>query len=251
VGIEVKSGFLVAEALRLNWRFLVAQTHHRPAVTLKWAMSLDGKIATSKGESQWISSPAGRRWGLAEREEHDAILVGSGTALDDDPSLNRRLDLACGANTRVVMDRRLRLLPTARLLDIPGPVLVYTESSSQLRRQELQERGALCIVLPRVEPATVLADLWDRGIQSILVEGGAGIHAAFAAAGLYDRVAVDLAPRLIAGEAAPGPLGGPGFSPLAEAPRLSDLRLRRRGEDVIVEGFREQCLADLYTSVAG
>ncbi|MEM8961775.1 MAG: bifunctional diaminohydroxyphosphoribosylaminopyrimidine deaminase/5-amino-6-(5-phosphoribosylamino)uracil reductase RibD, partial [Acidobacteriota bacterium] len=90
-GVEVVDGFLVEEAVALNWRFLVSNIHRRPGVTIKWAMSLDGKIATASGESQWISSPEGRRWALRERNEHDAILVGSGTVLADDPRLTRRV----------------------------------------------------------------------------------------------------------------------------------------------------------------
>ncbi len=118
-GIAVESGFLVEEAVKLNLAFLIAATLGRPAVTLKWAMSLDGRIATATGESQWISSPRGRRWALELREEHDAILVGSGTLLADDPRLDRRLGLSAGPNLRVVLDRRLRTPPTARLLHRP------------------------------------------------------------------------------------------------------------------------------------
>ncbi len=108
-GIPVEVGTLAAQAARLNLRFLVAAIAGRPQVTLKWAMSLDGKIATAGGQSQWISSPRGRRWALAQREEHDAVLVGSGTVLADDPRLDRRLGFAGKPGIRVVLDRRLRL----------------------------------------------------------------------------------------------------------------------------------------------
>ncbi len=250
-GIEVDCGYLVEQAVRLNWRFLVAMTMGRPAVSLKWAMSLDGKIATAGGDSQWISSAAGRRWGMEQREDHDAILVGSGTALADDPSLNRRLKKTLGANLRLVLDRRLRLPPTARMLSIEGPVLVYTERSDAAAVAALSDRGAEVQYLDRLTPASVLADLGRRGVQSLLVEGGSEITAAFVAAGLYDRVGVDCAPLLIAGVSAPGPVGGAGFEPLAAAPRLDGMRARRRGEDLIIEGFRAGCLADLCLSVAG
>ena len=127
-GVEVEWGVLDREAIELNLRFVVSKLLARPEVTLKWAMSLDGKIATASGESRWISSPAGRRWALGLREEHDALLVGSGTVLADDPSLDRRVGWAKAPNTRVVLDRRLRVGPGARLFEIPGPVLLYTES---------------------------------------------------------------------------------------------------------------------------
>ncbi len=254
-GCEVSHGHLVEQAVRLNWRFLVAVAERRPAVTVKWAMSLDGRIASATGESQWISSPAGRRWGLDQRECHDAILVGSETALADDPRLDRRRGRADGPNVRVVLDRRLRTPPEARMLEPPkggkikGEVLIYTQSVDRDARRALERRGATVEVMPSVEPATVLADLYRRGVRSLLVEGGATVAAAFVASGHYDRVVVDCAPLLLGGEQARGPLGGAGFR-LDSAPRLDALHLARRGEDVILSGFRDQCLPDLYASVA-
>lgn len=252
-GVAVESGFLVERAVRLNWRFLTAEVVRRPAVTVKWAMSLDGRIATASGHSQWISSAAGRRWGLGQRELHDAILVGIGTSLADDPRLNRRLGRAPGEIVRVVLDRRLRQPPGARMFDLPGRVLVYTEVAAgegRKRREALAGCGATVVSLEKVEPAAVLADLFDRGIRSVLVEGGAEIAGAFVGAGLFDRVAVDCAPLLIGGGKAPGPLGGAGSLNLDVAPRLDRLRVERRGEDVILSGFRDRCLPDLYASVA-
>jgi diaminohydroxyphosphoribosylaminopyrimidine deaminase / 5-amino-6-(5-phosphoribosylamino)uracil reductase len=240
-GVEVEVGTLAAEAIRLNLRFLIATTLKRPAVTLKWAMSLDGRIATATGQSQWISSPQGRRWALALREEHDAILAGSGTVLADDPRLDRRLGLAAGPNTRVVLDRRLRVPSSARLFKVPGPVLIYTEAASQEREN--------VVVLPSVEPAAVLADLYARGIRSVLVEGGAEVLASFVSSGFYDRVMVDCAPLLIGGKNAPGPLAGAGFLELAGAARLEEFEARKRGGDLILTGYRTGCLPALSSSV--
>jgi diaminohydroxyphosphoribosylaminopyrimidine deaminase/5-amino-6-(5-phosphoribosylamino)uracil reductase len=240
-GVVVEVGILAEEAVRLNLRFLVAATLRRPAVTLKWAMSLDGRIATATGQSQWISSPQGRRWALALREEHDAILVGSGTVLADDPRLDRRLGLAAGPNTRVVMDRRLRVPASARLFTVEGPVLIY----AQVARPERAD----VVVLPSVEPAAVLADLYERGIRSVLVEGGAEVLASFVSSGCYDRVMVDCAPLLIGGKSAPGPLAGAGFLELAEAARLEDLEAGKRGGDLILTGYRKECLPALSSSV--
>lgn len=248
-GVEVEVGFLVERAVKLNWRFLVAAVYGRPAVTVKWAMSLDGKIATHTGHSQWISSPGGRRWGLAQREVHDAILVGSGTALLDDPRLDRRLGRAVGPNVRVVLDRRLRLSPGAKLFDLPGEVVVYTEADSSGPRQALERRGAVVRRLGSVEPRSVLEDLFQRGVRSLLVEGGSHIAGAFVADRLFDRIAVDCAPMLIAGDRAPGPLAGQGFATLDQAPRLEDLSVERRDGDLILSGFRSGCLQGLYNSV--
>lgn len=243
-GVEVEAGVLATEAIRLNLRFLVAATLQRPAVTLKWAMSLDGRIATATGQSQWISSPQGRRWALALREEHDAILVGSGTVLADDPRLDRRLGLATGPNTRVVLDRRLRVPPGARLFTVEGPVLIYTEVAGPRRGHR-----ANAVVLPSVEPAAVLADLYRRGIRSVLVEGGAEALASFVSSGCYDRVMVDCAPLLIGGKSAPGPLAGEGFLELAAAARLEEFEARKRGGDLILTGYRKGCLQALSSSV--
>jgi diaminohydroxyphosphoribosylaminopyrimidine deaminase / 5-amino-6-(5-phosphoribosylamino)uracil reductase len=251
-GIEVEVGARAAEAVRLNLRYLVATLRGRPAVTLKWAMSLDGRIATAGGESQWISSPASRRWALALREEHDAVLVGSGTALADDPRLTRRLGLAATPGVRVVLDRRLRVEPSARLFDETGPVVVYTgKDSDERRRRALEERGATVVALDPVAPESVLADLRRRGVQSVLVEGGGEVLAAFVAAGLYDRVDAACAPLLIGGSAAPGPLGGAGAPTLAAAPHLADLHVARRAPDLILTGLRQGCLDELLAGVGG
>lgn len=249
-GIEVEVGTLAEEAARLNLQFLVAATLGRPAVTLKWAMSLDGKIATVTGASHWISSPRARRWSLGLREEHDAILVGSGTVLADDPRLDRRLKLAAGPNLRIVLDRRLRTPPEAALLKIPGPVLIYTQSTDVGRREALVARGAEVAQLAAVEPGAILADLYRRGVRSLLVEGGGEVHASFVAAGLYDQVRVDCAPLLIGGQGAPAPLGGSGFATLDEAPRLDELEAHKRGSDLILTGYRKGCLQALLSSVA-
>ncbi|MEO7795057.1 MAG: bifunctional diaminohydroxyphosphoribosylaminopyrimidine deaminase/5-amino-6-(5-phosphoribosylamino)uracil reductase RibD, partial [Thermoanaerobaculia bacterium] len=158
-GIAVEVGELAEAAIELNFRFLVQRIFGRPQVTLKWAMSLDGKIATVAGESQWISGTAARRWALALREEHDAILVGSGTVLADDPRLDRRLGRADAPILRVVLDRRLRTPPTARLFSVPGPVKIYSEAVDGEAAQRLRDRGAEVVVLATVSPASVVADL--------------------------------------------------------------------------------------------
>jgi diaminohydroxyphosphoribosylaminopyrimidine deaminase/5-amino-6-(5-phosphoribosylamino)uracil reductase len=248
-GIAVEVGPLAAEAVELNLAFLIAATLGRPAVTLKWAMSLDGRIATAAGESQWITAPPARRWALALREEHDATLAGVGTVLADDPLLSRRLGLAPGPGVRAVLDRRLRTPPTARLFEAPGQVLIYTRSDDAGRRAALERRGATVVRLPEVAPEPVAADLHGRGVQSVLVEGGAGALASFVESGLYDRVAVAAAPLLIGGRSAPGPLGGEGFPVLGAAPRLADLKAGRRGRDVVLTACRAGAVDEILARV--
>ncbi|HVS65614.1 MAG TPA: bifunctional diaminohydroxyphosphoribosylaminopyrimidine deaminase/5-amino-6-(5-phosphoribosylamino)uracil reductase RibD [Thermoanaerobaculia bacterium] len=250
-GISVRSGLLVEESVRENLPFLVPRLLGRPTVTLKWAASLDGKIATRTGASQWISSPAGRRWALGLREEHDAILVGRGTVLADDPRLDRRLGRAPGAIVRVVLDRSLRVPPGARLFQVAGRVLLYTESRDEVARAHLERAGAEIVWLESLDPAAVVADLGRRGLDSVLVEGGGEILGAFAASGVFDRIAVCCAPLLIGGEGAPGPLSGRGVARLEEAARIEGLRTRRRGADLIIEGVRSGCSRDLSQRLAG
>ena len=264
VGVRVEGGLLAGQAVEMNVPFLARVVHRRPAVTLKWAMSLDGRIATATGDSQWISSEEGRKWALEQREEHQAIAVGSGTALADDPRLNRRLRRAEGPILRVVLDRRLRLSPTARMFEVEGPVVIYTAAPREIgsstsadardwatRRDRLRSAGAEVVGLSAVEPAGVLEDLFDRGVSSVLVEGGGEVLAAFSGSGLWDRAAVCCAPVLIGGAAAPGPLGGEGPRRLADALRLDELRVSRRGPDVILLGYRQGCLPELSRSVGG
>jgi diaminohydroxyphosphoribosylaminopyrimidine deaminase/5-amino-6-(5-phosphoribosylamino)uracil reductase len=253
-GVAVTTGLLVEEAVRLNHRFLLAATRGRPAVTLKWAMSLDGKIATAGGDSRWISSPEARAYTQGLRDEHEAILVGSGTVLADDPLLTRRSGRRREPILRLVADRRLRTPPRARLFGGPGPVLVYAGPASDGgwgdRRRALEAAGATVVELPTGAPAEVLADLYRRGPRSLLVEGGGEVLAGFVEAGLYDRVEVLAAPLLIGGRDAPGPLAGAGEAVLARAPRLESLTVRRRGGDVVLSGFRAGCLRELCSSVA-
>ncbi len=246
-GITVEVGALAREAVRLNFAYLVSTTLGRPAVTLKWAQSVDGRIAAASGKSQWITGPPARRWALRLREEHDAVLVGVGTVLADEPRLDRRLGLAPRPIVRAVLDRRLRTPPEARLFAAPGPVVLYTDRAPRARRAALERAGAEVVVLPDVSPEQVLADLARRGLRSLLVEGGGEVLGAFAAAGLYDRVAVATAPLLL-GEGI-GALRAPLAATPDEAPRLDQVTLRRLGADWILTGYRDGCLPALYKIV--
>jgi diaminohydroxyphosphoribosylaminopyrimidine deaminase/5-amino-6-(5-phosphoribosylamino)uracil reductase len=250
-GITTEIGPGAKEAIELNLPYLVSRTAGRPAVTLKWAASLDGKIATSAGESQWITGTPARHGALELREEHDAVLVGSGTVLTDDPLLTRRLGRATEPGRRVVLDRRLRTPPSARLFGEAGEVLLYTESDDAVRLEALAARGANVVRLERVDPAAVLADLHLRDVQSVLVEGGADVAGAFHDAGLWDRAVVFLAPALLGGSRSPGPLGGHGAQQLAAAGRLDAVRIRRVGRDIEIVGLNEECSRDLWSNVVG
>ncbi len=248
-GVAVEIGSGAEAAIELNLPFLVSNLFGRPAVTLKWAASLDGKIATAAGESRWITGSAARRRGHELREEHDAIVVGSETVLRDDPRLTRRLGKAAGAIVRVVLDRRLRIPASSRLFDEPGPVVVYTESDDRARAAELERRSAEVVRLPRVDASSVLAELMRRDVQSVLVEGGAEVAAIFFDSGLWDRIACFVAPIVIGGGGARPALAGSGVARLAEAAKLARVRTVRRGDDLEIGGLNSECLRVLSSSV--
>ncbi len=246
-GIDVEVGARSEAASRLNEIFLVSQREGRPFVHLKWAASLDGRIAAPGGASKWITGEAARGDALRLREEHDAILVGAGTVLADDPLLTRRLGLARSIlpHRRIVLDGALRVPATARVFErIEGSEawLVTTrtgerEGEGETRRfAPFLEKGVEIIALPAcgsgIDPAALLSRLHALEVRSLLVEGGAKTAWSFLSAGLVDRVTAYFAPLLLGGEAAPGPLGGSGFPDPASAFRTGSLDVERFGEDL-------------------
>ncbi|OLC33568.1 MAG: riboflavin biosynthesis protein RibD [Candidatus Rokubacteria bacterium 13_1_40CM_4_69_5] len=225
-GLEVTVGLLEREAAQQNRVFLTAMRERRPHVTLKAAMTLDGKIADSHGASQWITGEAARREAHRLRSESDAIIVGVGTVLRDDP---------------VVLDTEARTPPAARLITAgtaARALIAVAASVPPARLRQLEAAGATVVRLPggdgRVDPGAVLADLFAREVRSVLVEGGAEVHAAFLDAGLVDRVAVFIGPRLLGGRDALSAVGGAGRA-LKEAVRLGELAVRRVGDDLLIE----------------
>lgn len=227
------------EARRLNRRWLRRVTAGRPWVTLKAGSSLDGRIATASGQSQWITGEAARRRGLELREEHDAILVGVGTVLADDPLLTRRLGLNPGTGwRRVILDSRLRTPLHARAVrEAPEQtVLVCTPAAPAATRSRLERSGVRVLEAPagaagRVDLAHTLGALAGEGVSALLVEGGSEVHGAFADAGLVDEVVLFVAPMLLGGAALPA-VGGRGVSELRSARRLRFERVCHLDDDL-------------------
>lgn len=230
-GVEVEAGVLKAEAEQLNAGFISRIRRGRPLVTLKLASSLDGRIATRTGASRWITGEAARARGHLLRATHDAIMVGSGTALADDPDLTCRLPgLADRSPVRVVVDGRLRLEPGAAMLRAASevPVLVLTGPEPDPRRARALEK-AKATVVPctaaadgRLDLAAALQALGRHGLTRLLVEGGAGLAAALLRSRLVDRLAWFDAPLLIGGDGRPA-LAGLGILELSAAIRLEPL----------------------------
>ncbi len=205
-GIAVVTGVLEAAAAELNAGFLKRVTSGRPLTTLKLATTLDGRIATRTGESQWITGAAARQRGHLLRANHDAILVGSGTALADNPSLTCRLPgLEDRSPVRVVLDRRLRLPLTGDLVTTARRVptwLLTQPGHPAATLQPYRDAGVEVIeTAGEGDPGAVLSALGARGITRLLIEGGAQTAAAFLAADQVDRLAWMRAPGILGGDA--------------------------------------------------
>jgi diaminohydroxyphosphoribosylaminopyrimidine deaminase/5-amino-6-(5-phosphoribosylamino)uracil reductase len=243
IDVALADGDEARECAELNAAFLTWSRTGLPHVTLKLATSLDGKIATAAGESRWISGLEARALVHRWRADHDAVAVGIGTALADDPALTARdVEGPVRQPARVVFDSTARLPLRSALAHSAGeaPVLVVAaEDAPPTRVAALEAVGVEVVRVPgapreRIVPA--LRALGERGIQSLLVEGGAGLAAGLVAAGAVDRVAWFLAPILIGGRESPSALGGGGAAALAEAPRLEGLAAERVGGDLLVTG---------------
>jgi diaminohydroxyphosphoribosylaminopyrimidine deaminase / 5-amino-6-(5-phosphoribosylamino)uracil reductase len=233
-GIEVATGLLDERAQKLNEFYVKHRLTGRPFVTAKFAMSLDGKIATRTGESRWITGEEARAHAHQLRHAHDAILVGVNTVIADDPELTTRVE---GADSRqplrVVVDSQLRIRQSARVV---GPnTLIATTKPGRVGAAEVLRVPAGAD--GRVSLAALLDELGRRGILSLLVEGGAEVHASFFAGGLVDKLHAYVAPCLIGGRKAPGPLGGSGVEHLAQATHLRELDFVRLGDDLLISGY--------------
>ena len=241
-GVDVASGVRAVEAESLNRTFFTAMRERRPHVTLKGAMTLDGKIADVHRGSRWITGDAARRIAHRLRSECDAIVVGVGTVLHDDPELTVRLPEPWPREPlRIVLDSAARTPVDARLIRAATParaVVVAGTDAPPERCQRLRDAGATVTTCAtrdgRIDLAAFLAGLHAQEIRAVLVEGGAEVHGALIASGLVDRVAVFVAPRLLGGREAPSLAAGPG-RPLKEALRLGPLAVSIADDDVLIE----------------
>lgn len=250
-GVKVESGLLKEEALRLNEVFIKYISSGLPFVVLKAAMSLDGKIATRTGESQWITGPEARSQGHQLRDWYDAILVGVGTVLADNPSLTTRLPGNGGRDPlRVILDSTARTPPDAKVINqesTAATVVAVTPQAPPERIEALKKAGAEVLVVPPknsgggdaagVDLAELMQQLGKREITSVLIEGGGRVHGSALASGIADKVVWFIAPKIIGGNEAPGPVGGTGIDRLANAVRLRDIELKCVGDDICIKGY--------------
>jgi diaminohydroxyphosphoribosylaminopyrimidine deaminase/5-amino-6-(5-phosphoribosylamino)uracil reductase len=233
-GVRTTVGLQEERAQRLNEFYVKHRLTGRPFVTAKFAMSLDGKIATRARGSRWISGEESRRHGHRLRHQHDAILVGINTVIADDPELSARLD---GEDLRhplrIVLDSQLRIRQSARV--VGDNTVIATTKPGRVGLATVLELPAT--MDGRVSLPALLDELGKRNIISVLVEGGSEVHAAFFADGLVDKVYAYVAPKLIGGRAAPGPVGGTGVEHLQDATGLKDVDVTRMGDDILISGY--------------
>jgi diaminohydroxyphosphoribosylaminopyrimidine deaminase/5-amino-6-(5-phosphoribosylamino)uracil reductase len=241
-GVEVVVGLLADEAQRQNRTFLTAMRLGRPHVTLKIAMTLDGKIADREGASRWITGADARAEAHRLRSQSDAIMVGIGTVLLDDPELTVRLGRPWPREPyRVVLDADARTPLESRIVRGVSPartLVMIGHGAPSEAAARLSAAGATVVRAPErqgfIDLEVVLAELHRREVRALLVEGGAAVHGAFLEAGLVDRVVVFIAPLLLGGRTAPSAIGGLGL-PLKGGLGLGPLAVRSVGPDLLIE----------------
>jgi diaminohydroxyphosphoribosylaminopyrimidine deaminase/5-amino-6-(5-phosphoribosylamino)uracil reductase len=249
-GLEVSSGLMAREARKMNEKYFHSMKTARPFVHLKIATSLDGKIATRTGESRWITGEESRARVHELRHEYDAILVGAGTVIADDPLLTdrsgkpRRRPL-----TRVVLDENLQTDSEAQLMQTAKdfPVVVVTGQSPESQKSEVLKNLGAEIVHGHSKGRDLLGvmeELGNRSLHSVLVEGGATVAGNLIDAGLVDKVTFFLAPLVIGGREAPNAIGGLGPEKLIDALVLNDVEVVQHGRDIEVTGYPRPRMKD-------
>lgn len=248
-GIDVAVGCLRDRAERLNEAYIHWIRTGRPFVLMKAAMTLDGKIATAAGESRWITGESSRLEAHRLRRRVDAVMVGIGTIVKDDPQLTARMlprqpSRPAGRQPiRVVMDSRLRIPLNAKVA-LPSlssrTIVVTTKQAPAYRTKALRARGITILTVPayqgRVSLKSCLTALGKIGITSVMLEGGSELNAAALRAGLVNRVRFYIAPMLLGGRDAKGVVGGSSPKQLADALTLEDITVKRVGQDLVLEG---------------
>ncbi|WP_181347717.1 bifunctional diaminohydroxyphosphoribosylaminopyrimidine deaminase/5-amino-6-(5-phosphoribosylamino)uracil reductase RibD [Thalassobacillus sp. CUG 92003] len=244
-GIEVRTQVLKEEADQYNRSFFHFITENEPYVLLKSAMTLDGKIATVSGESQWITGEPARRDGHLYRHRSDAILVGVNTVLHDDPTLTARLDIVGSHPIRVILDTHLKTPETSKVIqNEDAPTWIFTGEDVPRERASVFEAYAHVRVIPLNESAidvqAVLQHLGEEKVTSLLIEGGGTVADAFVRAGKVHESVTYIAPKLLGGAEAKTPVSGRGIPKLADVYQLSFQSMEQLGDDIKIVSIQKE-----------
>jgi len=240
-GIDVQIGLLAEEAERSNEAYLHFMRTGRPFVHLKLAVSLDGKIATRTGDSRWVTGPESRARAHELRHQYDSVLVGLGTATIDNPLLTDRSGSRRSRPlVRIVLDDRLQLSTKSQLVQTAFETSLLVFSGAEVddsKAKELEANGVEIVRNGDRDLLSVLEELGRRSLQSVLVEGGAGVAGRFVDAGLVNKATFFIAPKIVGGREAPSAVGGKGVELLRDALKLEDIEVTHHGDDLEVTGY--------------
>ncbi len=242
-GIEVRLGVMESEAKRLNAPFFKLMLKGLPYVTVKWAMSLDGKIATYSGDSRWITSEESRAYAHKIRGQMDGVMVGINTVVRDDPLLTCRIE--GGRNPkRIIIDSSASLPLNSRLLHTINEaeiIVAVNQNALHERIQRLEQMGCKIIQTRDTDGCVDLQDffhrLGDMKLTNIFVEGGSGVITSMIEGRLVDKIMVFIAPIIIGGESAKSPVLGKGIDKVCEAAKMNEITVKRFSNDVVIEGI--------------
>lgn len=244
-GIEVKSEILEKEALELNEIFIKYITQKKPFIILKTAMTLDGKIATSTGDSKWISNEKSRKFVHQLRHKVSGIMVGIGTVLADNPRLTTRLEDKKGKDPhRIIVDTEGRISLDSKILNLQSDsktIIATTKKISSKKIEELEKKNAEVVITPLKNNKVNLDYLFDylakMGIDSILVEGGSTLNESLLKENLVDKIITFIAPKIIGGSDAKTPVEGQGFKYMKDAVLLKNVTTKFFDEDIMISGY--------------
>jgi len=243
-GLDVSVEVCEDECRRLNEIFIKYVTTSLPFVILKCAATLDGRIATRTGNSKWITNPLSRQFVHELRHAVDAIMVGIGTVLKDNPRLTTRLEGRKGSDPiRIVLDTHLSIPPNARLLHLPSDsdTLIVTGSSAPAEKRRILERpGVRLLALKddggRIDLTALVRELGRMGITSLMIEGGSRVNSSALRAGIVDKICIFYAPKICGGNGVPV-CQGTGVNLMEESMQITDISVRRFADDVMIEGY--------------
>lgn len=242
-GIEVECGVLKEECDKLNEVFFHYIEKKTPFVIMKYAMTLDGKIAASTGDSKWVTGETARKHVQFLRKKYSGILVGIGTVLEDNPMLNCRIEegvdpvrIICDSKLSIAEHMECNILKTAKKIKT---IVAYAQAE-EAKKKILEDAGVVLLQAgnkDKIDLKQLLKKLGEMEIDSILVEGGGKIHGSFLEEGLVNKVYAYIAPKLVGGDSAKTPVGGRGFEKMAEAKMLTGLQIEQLGEDILITGY--------------